>query len=588
MNTSQLLVKPINDLLGEKFFVPSYQRGYRWTPIQVKELLNDIWDFHRKPGKLPEEFYCLQPIVVTYHNGEWELIDGQQRLTTIFLILQYLKPFLMSLRKESYSIRYQTRKESENFLQDVNVKLSLEDDNIDYYHFCQAYKTIDEWFKSKDGAVQFHFLTTLTNNDEAGMNVKVIWYEVGSEVNAIDIFTRINIGKIPLNNAELIRALFLRKGNFDKPGGAKTSLKQLQIGTEWDIIENTLQQDAFWFFIYEGKKEYSTRIEYIFDLMKKKKEDDEDYFTFHEFNKQFEEVKDIDKIWLEIKRFFQTFKDWFNNDDFYHLIGYLIGTGSSILELKTKSEGLSKTDFRDFLTTQIKRKVQFQIDELEYGDKEVKPLLLLFNIQTIVNNTNSQLRFPFHKYKDKNNGWDIEHIRSVKSDKPFGKKQREWLQNVLEYFTGLAGVSEEHEKAIGFLKEREKELAREVYAMLLQERIMDADFTTLYDKLLTHFGEDKEPENINSISNLALLDASTNRSYKNAVFPVKRKTIIKKDREGTFVPICTKNVFLKSYSNKVDNIMYWQEQDASDYLNAILTSLSIYLPTQTLANAHTK
>ena len=111
MDKSQLLVKPINDLLGEKFYVPSYQRGYRWTPIQVKELLNDIWDFHRKDNKAKEEFYCLQPIVVRPHSGEWELIDGQQRLTTIFLILQYLKPILEIIGKESYTIRSQTRKE---------------------------------------------------------------------------------------------------------------------------------------------------------------------------------------------------------------------------------------------------------------------------------------------------------------------------------------------------------------------------------------------------------------------------------------------------------------------------------------------
>lgn len=84
MDKSYLVIKSINDLLGNDFYVPSYQRGYRWTPIQVTELLTDIWDFHRKPGKIPEEFYCLQPIVVKLNNGEWELIDGQQRLTTIF------------------------------------------------------------------------------------------------------------------------------------------------------------------------------------------------------------------------------------------------------------------------------------------------------------------------------------------------------------------------------------------------------------------------------------------------------------------------------------------------------------------------
>lgn len=584
MTKSHLLVKPINDLLGEKFFVPSYQRGYRWTPIQVTELLNDIWDFHRKENKAKEEFYCLQPIVVTPLDGEWELIDGQQRLTTIFLILQYLKPVLDIVGKGSYSIRYKTRKDSEHFLQNIN--LNLEDDNIDYYHFCQAYKTIEGWFNSKDKNAKVNFLTTLLNPDDEGKNVKVIWYEVGNDTNAIDIFTRINIGKIPLNNAELIRALFLKQSNFDKAGSPRILLKQIQIGTEWDMIENALQQDAFWYFIYEGKKEYATRIEYIFDLMKEKKEDDEDYFTFHAFNKQFELVKDIDKIWLQVKHFFQTFKDWFNNNDLYHLVGFLIATGSSILDLKHNSEEKSKTDFKEFLRKEISKKVQYQLTDLEYKDNPVKPLLLLFNIQTIVNNPNSNIRFPFSSYK--NDNWDIEHIRSVKSDKPLGKKQRDWLQHVLEYFTGITGDMEKQNEAIETVDDEEKELAEKVIALLSKEKILDIDFTPLYEELLGYFEEDKEPENINSISNLALLDATTNRSYKNAVFPIKRKTILRNDTAGNFVPICTKNVFLKSYSSKVDNIMYWQEKDADDYLAAIEDCLSIYLPTQLKVDADAK
>lgn len=39
----------ISDLLGMKFYIPSYQRGYRWTDQQVKDLLNDINEF--KPEK---------------------------------------------------------------------------------------------------------------------------------------------------------------------------------------------------------------------------------------------------------------------------------------------------------------------------------------------------------------------------------------------------------------------------------------------------------------------------------------------------------------------------------------------------------
>ena len=91
----------INSLLDKQFFIPHYQRGYRWTFNQVEQLLDDIDSFSPReiPGKHGEKtFYCLQPVVVkvlsddlkTKYNleGEWyELIDGQQRITTIYLII---------------------------------------------------------------------------------------------------------------------------------------------------------------------------------------------------------------------------------------------------------------------------------------------------------------------------------------------------------------------------------------------------------------------------------------------------------------------------------------------------------------------
>ena len=92
MNNNTLKLKSIFELLNEEFYIPSYQRGYRWTEKQVKALLTDIWDFRNSNPKT-DEFYCLQPIVVAkeinINKGPWELIDGQQRLTTIYIILSY-------------------------------------------------------------------------------------------------------------------------------------------------------------------------------------------------------------------------------------------------------------------------------------------------------------------------------------------------------------------------------------------------------------------------------------------------------------------------------------------------------------------
>ncbi len=572
---SNLVLMPVNNLLAKSFFVPSYQRGYRWTPLQVTELLDDIWEFHTSKQSSKEEFYCLQPIVVAPRGNEWELIDGQQRLTTIFLILQYLKPIVDLLGKDVYKVRYETRKESESFLQ--NIDLELEGDNIDYYHFCKAYESIETWFNSKDKNTKINFLTTLLNPEEEGLNVKVIWYEVSEEINPVDIFTRINVGKIPLTNAELIRALFLRSSNFNK-GNTVSKYIQLQIATEWDIIERKLQNDQFWYFIYNGTKEFETRIEYIFDLMKSKSAEDEDYFTYHAFNRDFQATKGIEDIWLEVKGFFQVFDDWFSSRELYHLVGYLVATESNVAHLKAKSENLSKSEFREFLDSEIRKKVNLQLIELEYRDKQVKNVLLLFNIQTIIQNPNSSIWFPFNKYREES--WDIEHIRSVKSDMPLGPKQKQWLLNILEYFTGLGELSEQALMHIQRLDKQNRKIAQSVYDLLSQGKFTADQFSDLYEQVLKHFKEDVEPENINSISNLALLDTTRNRSYKNAVFPVKRKTILQSEAIGSFIPICTKNVFLKAYSDKLENIMFWQEQDSRDYFSAINKVLVNYLPVQ--------
>ena len=99
MSENKIDLKSVKELLGMHFFIPSYQRGYRWTKQQVLDLLNDIKEFAEKK-KDEYEFYCVQPLVVKLMdnkekeqnnlntNEDWyEVIDGQQRLTTIYLIL---------------------------------------------------------------------------------------------------------------------------------------------------------------------------------------------------------------------------------------------------------------------------------------------------------------------------------------------------------------------------------------------------------------------------------------------------------------------------------------------------------------------
>ena len=134
MSDATICLMPVNDLLTKTFFVPAYQRGYRWTERQVEDLLNDIWEFQQEEHENKQSFYCLQPLVVKERSGgDWEVVDGQQRLVTIFLILTYLKKILDILSKSRFTIAFETRSDTCGaFLQ--NIDLSQRDANIDYYH----------------------------------------------------------------------------------------------------------------------------------------------------------------------------------------------------------------------------------------------------------------------------------------------------------------------------------------------------------------------------------------------------------------------------------------------------------------------
>src|SRR6185503_2461349 len=104
----------------------------------------------------------------------------------------------------------------------------------------------------------------------------------------------------------------------------------------------------------------------------------------------------------------------------------------------------------------------------------------------------------------------------------------------------------------------------------------DTAFEGVHENVLRHFKEDREGEADDGISNLVLLDAATNRSYGNAVFAIKRQRILSLDRDGVFVPLCTRNVFLKCYSRKVDHLMFWTQDDRDDYREVLIDTLHAF------------
>jgi uncharacterized protein with ParB-like and HNH nuclease domain len=276
----KLTFKTISDLLSQNFSVPSYQRGYKWKVQQVSDLLNDIWEFS-KTDPAEDQFYCLQPIIVKREMNkathQWSIIDGQQRLTTIYLILKYLGT-------TSFSLDYNTRDDSGIYL--TSTDRSSVKDNIDVFHFKLAEKTITAWFEGKSDEDKTLWEKTLLTK------TRIIWYNPDSSdaKSEIDVFTRINSGKIPLTNSELIRALFIHHSKRSE-NDEVTLLLQHKIASEWDYIEQQLHDEDFWCFVTLGqpfqKKTYPNRIEYFLDLVEarhKGSRTDDTYSTFRMYS----------------------------------------------------------------------------------------------------------------------------------------------------------------------------------------------------------------------------------------------------------------------------------------------------------------
>lgn len=587
---NHITLKSINDLLKLDFFVPSFQRGYRWSSAEVKALLDDIYEFILDNEKSDKEvFYCLQPLIVYNQNDLYHVIDGQQRLTTIYIILTYLKEVAVLLGKGKYTLKYETRPESEAYLKNIDATKSLE--NVDYYHIYNAYQAVEEWFQDKDGVLKVKMLTTLTASDEEGKNVKFIWYHIDPK-DAIDVFTRINIGKIPLTNAELIKALFLRDKNFS----THELSKKIAIASEWDDIERRMSDPKFWYFISNKDYQitYDNKIEYLLDIISKKNLESEKLHTFFYFNNKIENAKslnafDIDKLWLDIKDMFQVLDEWYNDHVLYHYIGFLLFNNVSISEIIDWSKEKNKDEFITFVRNKIKTLFKnVNIDELSFdkaSDKRhIRRVLLLFNIETLLQSKKSYIKFPFDKFK--NESWDIEHINP---QNPFDKVDYyvQWCLDLIEYITGrtfdLYTLRDEAfeiqlEEIKSDLNEEDDVILNDILDILNNHEDIKPKIENLAQRLFNKFkGEEFEDEN--HISNLTLLDAITNRTYGNSLFPVKRNTIIKNDREGIFIPICTKNVFLKYYSKKFTDVMYWKKSDAESYFKNMQETLSYFLTT---------
>lgn len=570
------------------FWVPGYQRGYRWSVEDVQRLLGDIWNCN---GRL----YNLQPVVVKLHrkgvdetSNEWELIDGQQRLTTLYLIMQYMKVKEWKKLGAAYSIRYATRPGSQDYLTSLAPELASK--NIDYFHLHQAFHVIDKWFQSHgDAYVQEDVVTRF--HGYLNNNVGVIWYEVANE-DSIELFTRLNVGRISLTDAELVKAKLL--------SGVRTSPdnRAEEIAAQWDAIERDLHEPDVWAFVTglddrDVLERYPTRISLLLDSLadsqaklstdpriKALAEHVEGkrprYFTFDVLNGKI--ATDPFGFWDKVVELHALIQGWFSDPRLYNKIGFLAFSRFPFGKIVEWAKDKRKGEFNNLLRERIRGEVikipKSKLLELSYdrpGDHpKLQQILLLMNVETI---SRSGQRFPFRRHVGKQ--WSLEHIHAQNAE-PLKKADEwsSWLKAHRQALQALGGYDPLVEKIDVALQSFSNTSSFGDTFRALASEVVDA-FNAPESGLRDH--------KVHSISNLALLSSGNNSALSNAVFEVKRQRVLEIDRnleqkEDCYIPICTRNLFLKYYTGAdAQQIHFWSPQDRENYYAAMAQILKDYL-----------
>lgn len=624
---NNLEFKSVAELKGYKFHIPSQQRGYRWRKSNVKELIDDLIDFSESDSS----HYCLQPLAVVPSvmapegQTRYSVLDGQQRLTTLYLLLKSLGEPVY------YEISYQrdTNSERKKFLES---DISLTDENIDFFYISKAYQYmlgyLDEEKKAK--------LRPLLQGEKENKRVEFIWYLVDTD--AHEVFRNLNSGKIALSNADLIKAMLLSdaSGIEDKKSTA----------LQYNDIQEGLMNDRFWYMVqpfdvrrrggriepvdplYEKVSVQSRmmRMDLLFNLVAGLSFKEYQTDALASFRYFYDNRKGIDELWKKVRHLYLRLTDLYSNTDTFHYIGYLTYCRRNQTEDYYKamrkwislSEEQSKKNVIDALRSSIRKYIKDDPSNYDYswGKEDIRRLLLLHNIETLLYQYHQKERdeqlslhssyeqFPFELLYRQN--WDIEHMAS-QTDNPLkrDKDQKEWLEAFKTDYslifqhqeddTKEAGDNTGRSNVYGFNQGQQEEIRKRVkeYEGALDGNERTRLFNELHDFLVTTtenaLGMEKV-RNKDGIGNLVLLDHHTNRSFHNSLFPTKRRIIIEANGNQdsskgwaklTFIPPCTKYAFMKYYNKKVGiNMSAWTESDYQAYLKDMQEKLSFYYSKQ--------
>ena len=366
------------------FYIPSYQRGYRWKSRQVCQLIDDINAF------TPTEstpFYFLQALAVAkdIEKDRVNVVDGQQRLTTLNLILD-----------------------------DESSKLP-----IDYAR--EANNALDQHFRDMaNNVIEEKLGETTERRTEFCKKIKeccrFLYYEVDKD-KELSTFYQLNSGKIPAKDSELVKCVMLTLGNDESSDITNAR------ANEWDEIERKLNDNSFFSFCTPRdtwrKDDRMTVLLRYAGLTPTPQEQREEVFPF--LTRILDELKTKSRItiWKMIYSVFYRLLEWYNDPLMYHAFGAIVHQrNNKDIKPKTRKEILGAIENM--------AKYEHQEDKDAYSNwgEDLFNYLLLSNVAFCWKRWPYRYSFEMHRKVD---AWSIEHIFARNQKDLDEKELAEWL-----------------------------------------------------------------------------------------------------------------------------------------------------------------
>jgi hypothetical protein len=579
--------------------IPPYQRGYKWGSEDkkpVERLLSDL----TQAWKAGAKEYLLQAITVkkvsTAESGSvLEVIDGQQRLTTLFIILSTLDKIGgnqaapgIAKGRLLYSIRHKNHTlddlvsstippsgaDSTAGFDELKMKHKVEDTTQhqdDYYLKCAALRCFAH-LRIKEGTA-FSIVEHLREfSDFVVHKVKLMINAVEPHISGEVIFGNLNTNRVDLTETELIKGLLLTRVARE-PATARsrqyreTLEMRIQLGRKWDEIHKWANAPDLKSFYFPSNKE-NDAIKDLLELVARQMPvpfnpeaggKSEKYPLFEYFLQQ----KPIEKVFCCLSDTHARLQDWFADDRTYHLLGYCLMHEQKDQRLPFLTNCL-KCETRSELATMLRKKqrkhlvgqeghsgatastLKDDIGKLGYGGDNHRIISILLALSVF--QAGRAGRFDFRAYQDEQ--WSLEHIFP---QTPYGKD---------------AKLSDIQQAAIDAMI-NDLEDVDDIKIKIKQARSV-GDKSKMENEITNLLGKAKL---LHQIGNLCLLMPNDNSSMGCGMFDDKRKVIRERITKGSFVPRHTYEVFSKMIVGESGDLTVWSKDDMEKHQEEIVKRL---------------